>query len=71
LSDQVPLSILIFALCPQVARASHRTAIALQPVLKVSAMLSVEGTDVALIHGIRHVNLALIDGSLALFPCAR
>jgi len=49
------------ALCPQVARTSHRAAIALQPVLNESAMLAVEGTDVALIHGIRYVNLALID----------
>jgi hypothetical protein len=47
--------------CPQVARTSHRAAIALQPVLNVSAMLAVEGTDVALIHGIRYVNLAMID----------
>jgi hypothetical protein len=49
------------ALCPQVVRTSHSAAIALQPVLNGSAMLAVEGTDVALIHGIRHVNLALID----------
>jgi len=34
-------------------------------------MLAVEGTDVALIHGIRYVNLALIEWSLALFPSAR
>jgi hypothetical protein len=61
LSDQVPLSIPIFALCPQVARASHRAAIALRPVLNESAMLAVEGTDVALIHGIQYVNLALIE----------
>jgi hypothetical protein len=29
--------------------------------LNESAMLAVEGTDVALIHGIRNVNPALID----------
>jgi hypothetical protein len=29
--------------------------------LNESAMLAVEGTDVTLIHGIRYVNLALID----------
>jgi hypothetical protein len=47
------------------ARRSHAPATArqlpLQSVLNLSAMLAVEGTDVALIHGIRHVNLALID----------
>jgi hypothetical protein len=61
LSGQITLS-RFAALCPQIARApAIRAAIALEPKLNLSAMHAVEGTDVALIHGIRYVNLAPID----------
>jgi hypothetical protein len=42
-------------------RAGHCATIAHEPVLNECAMLAVEGTDIALNHGFRHVSLALID----------